>query len=482
MLGYSMNVAGNKKGWIFDLRFSNKRAHDYKNKYDGYVYNSRYSESSHSITTGLNRSWGYVHLNLSHFTSSPGIIEGERNDAGNFTTQIVSGDSLIPIAVTGTEYKSYISAVPYQEINHNKAVLNSSIGIHDGSLKTIIGFQQNNRKEFADPFAPDQYGLFFRLNTINYEVKYIFPEMNAYDFSVGINGMWQRSENKGIEFLVPAYDLFDAGIFGIVRKNLGAFDISGGLRFDRRHENIDELFTDSTGHRIAYGQPGSIKKFAMGEENFSGFSASAGATWQASDIVNLKVNIAKGYRSPNIAELGANGIHEGTFRYEIGNRALVPESSLEGDFSIGINTEHVTAEIDIFRNSISNYIFLNAIGNSSGNDSVIDGHKAFTYVQGNAVLAGGELLIDIHPHPLDWLHFENSISYVNGIQKDATDSTKYLPLIPSPKLNTEIRINGKETSEDNYQSILSDRNAYLTSNRTGSIRPLGMKPGRPDIA
>ena len=39
----------------------------------------------------------------------------------------------------------------------------------------------------------------------------ISPEMNGWKFSTGVNGMWQQSINKGTEFLIPAYHLFDYG-------------------------------------------------------------------------------------------------------------------------------------------------------------------------------------------------------------------------------------------------------------------------------
>jgi iron complex outermembrane receptor protein len=56
---------------------------------------------------------------------------------------------------------------------------------------------------------------------------------------------------------------------------------------------------------------------------------------------------------------------------------------------------------------------------------------------------GGEVTIDIHPHPLDWLHFENSFAYVGATQKDQPDSTKYLPLIPPAKWSSELRATAK---------------------------------------
>jgi iron complex outermembrane receptor protein len=47
-------------------------------------------------------------------------------------------------------------------------------------------------------------------------------------------------------------------------------------------------------------------------------NGSAGISFNPADQWNLKVNLSSGYRAPNLAELSSNGVHEGTFRYEIG--------------------------------------------------------------------------------------------------------------------------------------------------------------------
>jgi iron complex outermembrane recepter protein len=66
-------------------------------------------------------------------------------------------------------------------------------------------------------------------------------------------------------------------------------------------------------------------------------------------------------------------------------------------------------------------------------------------VQGNAQLTGGEFSIDLHPHPLDWLHFENSFSFVNAVNQSKinSDSAKYLPFIPPARYQSELRANFK---------------------------------------
>jgi iron complex outermembrane receptor protein len=62
-------------------------------------------------------------------------------------------------------------------------------------------------------------------------------------------------------------------------------------------------------------------------------------------------------------------------------------------------------------------------------------------VQGQARLLGGEVTLDFHPHPLDWLHFENSFSMVRARQLDVPDDQKYLPFIPADRLQSELRGN-----------------------------------------
>ena len=54
--------------------------------------------------------------------------------------------------------------------------------------------------------------------------------------------MHQTSRNKGEEFLVPEYTLFDIGTFLLVKKSFGKFDLSGGLRYDSRIENGKDLY------------------------------------------------------------------------------------------------------------------------------------------------------------------------------------------------------------------------------------------------
>lgn len=480
LMEYSGNVAGNKKGFIWNIRYSNKLAHDYQNKYDGYVFNSRYRENALSGIIGLNKSWGYSHLHVGAYNLTPGIVEGGRDSAtGKFIKPVLVNDSTAEDALAADkDFTSYTPYTAFQKIHHYKAVLNNSFIIGNGSLNVVLGMQQNERQEYGDIFNPNQYGLYFLLNTFNYDVRYALPEKNNVNISFGVNGMKQTSQNKGTEFLVPAYSLFDAGVFAVVKKSWEKLDISGGMRFDSRTENSESLFLTADEEKAVSTDPGAYEKFAAFKTGFTGISGSIGAAYQLSKDVFTKLNFSRGFRAPNIAEIGANGEHEGTGRYEIGDPGLKAENSLQIDYAIGLNSEHVTAELDVFTNHISNFIFTGKLSGIAGGDSLADGIPVYKYISGEAQLTGGEFSIDIHPHPFDWLHFENSFSYVQAIQKNQPDSTKYLPFIPAPKIATELRTDIRKISKgmanayikigvDNYLA----QNKFYAANGTETATP-----------
>ena len=82
--------------------------------------------------------------------------------------------------------------------------------------------------------------------------------------------------------------------------------------------------------------------------------------------------------------------------------------------TLEIATEHVTFSGNVFYNAINNFIYYRKLSSTSGGDSIItEGSNqffAFQFDQNNATLYGAEANLDIHPHPLDWLHIENTFS------------------------------------------------------------------------
>jgi iron complex outermembrane receptor protein len=264
--------------------------------------------------------------------------------------------------------------------------------------------------------------------------------------------------SKGTEFIIPSYRQFDFGPFIFAKKTLGDLEIAGGVRYDVRNFSNEGLYTNTnpvTGFdEVVKGQDtsGAEHPFSAYKHSFSGASGSLGLSYKINNQFSVKANIGRGYRAPNISEISANGVHPGTNIYQIGNLNFKPEFSLQEDFGLTFNSTHVTINADVFHNNIQNYIYNQKLEGLLGQDSIIvPGNQTFKFVAARANLYGGELSIDIHPHPWDWLHFENSLSVVYGANKGVdgqgkiSDSAKYLPFIPPLHTISELRANIKKT-------------------------------------
>lgn len=461
------NIAGNINGFNWNLYSSNEAAADYRNKYDGRVFNSKFTQNNVGGYAGYNGNWGYSHLLFSNFNLKTGLVEGERDDQGYFIKPVAGGDEE---RATDADFKSTTPMIPFQHIRHFKVATDNSFKMGKNRLTVNVGYQQNQREEFGNPDDLSERELFFDLKTITYTAQFHFPETNGWKTSIGVNGMKQQNTNKGVEQLIPDYDLFDIGGFLYSQKTIQPFTLSGGIRFDNRNLTAGNLM-DGTDVK----SPGFKKSFA----NFSG---SVGATAQISKQVNLKLNLARGFRAPSIPELASDGAHEGTIRYEYGDNNLKSETSLQVDAGIEYNTEHVSFNLSAFYNSFNNFVFYRKLQNAGGSDSLVtqDGEDltAFKFSQTDASLSGIEATFDLHPHPLDWLHFENTFSVTVGKLKNSIESSKYLPFIPAPRLISELRGNfnkiGKAVA--NFYAKLEldntfDQNKVFTAYNTETATP-----------
>ncbi len=424
----NLNIGGNKKGFNWSIYTSNKAAGDYKNKYDGRVFNSKFTENNIGGYAGYNGRWGFTHLLISNFNLKAGLIEGERDAGGYFIKHLAGG---ITERATRADFKASTPLIPYQHIRHFKIATDNNIKLGKNQLTLNIGYQQNKREEFGNPDDIAERSLFFNLRTITYTAQYRLGELKGWKTSFGINGMQQHNKNKGVEQLVPDYSLFDLGVYAFTQKTIQKITLSGGLRFDNRNVNADDLLDG-----------GAIKGNAF-KKTFSNVSGSIGMAAQVSNAFNLKFNIARGFRAPAIPELASNGAHEGTTRYEYGNTNLKSETSIQLDGGFEYSAEHISIAVSAFYNSFNNFIFYRKLEAAAGGDSLVDVNgdllTAFKFDQRKAVLTGLEATVDIHPHPLDWLHILNTFSLVSGQFRKPVEGDKDLPFIPASKLVTEFK-------------------------------------------
>ncbi len=457
MIENSATIAGHINDVTWGGTVTHKMATNFKNKYDGRVYNTGFAETDASANLGVNKSWGYSRLGLSLFDDLQEIPDGSRDSASRkFTKQITDEDTFRPI-VSDEELNTYKISDLHQHVQHYRAYTTNSFLIGNGRLAVNLAFQKSIRREYSHPEVAVP-GLYLKLNTYSYDAKYYFHETNGWSVTTGFNGMYQDNNvTGGTEFIIPSYRQWDLGPFVFAKKTLGKLEIAGGLRYDVRNFSNDDLYTitdPSTGFDHVVGKKdtaGADHPFSAYKHSFSGASGSLGLSYRISDQLSLKANVGRGYRAPNISEISSNGVHPGTNMYQVGNPDFKPEFNVQEDIGINYNSTHVTIDAAIFNNDIQNYIYNEKLLNADGQDSIIvPGNQTFKFVAARAKLYGGELSVDIHPHPLDWLHFENSLSVVYGTNRGVpgegkiSDSAKYLPFIPPVHTLSELRANIKK--------------------------------------
>ena len=440
LFGYNLSAAGNQHGFVWDARYSQKMAHAYKNKYDGYVPGSQFAERAGRLMLGLNKSWGHSRLTWTAYHLTPSIVEGERDPE--------TGD----LECTTDNVKTYSKALPFQQVKHYKLVWDNSFNLAKGYLKTIIGYQQNRRQEFEEEM--EEYELYFKLHTLTYDIRYLTHEFNGWKVSTGVGGMFQRSVNKGEEFLIPDYRLFDFGIYATASKSINEhWTLNGGVRYDHRRLHGDALLEEDEW------------RFNDFTRHFNGFTGSIGAVCNINEHFNLRMNLARGFRTPNMSELASNGVHEGSIRYELGSQQLKAEYSLQADLGLDFTSQYVSAQLSLFVNHINNYIYTHRIP-----QEIEEGYLTYAFTQGDARLAGFEAGVDIHP--IHSVHFSNTFSMVNARLLHQAASTKYIPFAPAPRWSSELKwelqhhshstVMHHHSNHSSHRSLLN--NLYIAAN------------------
>ena len=400
--GTSLMLTGNENGFVWRGRGSYQNAYSFKTP-EGYFPNSGYNNTNASGMVGLNKSWGYSHLNFSYYKNNIGFYDPE------------SVDELY------TNERSRTLAFPRQDIRHYKIALNNNFVIGEGNLKIDLGYQKNQRRELEDSADP---ALYFDLNTYSLDTKYSLPAKNGWEPVIGVSGSIGRSLNKAEEKLIPEYNAYAAGVFGFVKKTYGTSTVSAGLRYDYIRNKGKQLFEEDE------------EKFPGFNNTFNSISGALGFTHLFNDNVNFKANAGSAFRAPNPAELGSNGVHEGTFRYEIGNGNLKPERSYQADATLEFGTGILTGSVGVYENYVHNFIYASNTNNETIEvpEEELGDYPVYRYGQVNANLYGAEANLTLHP--VSYIHFENTFGYTHA---QNTTLSRPLPFIPAGNLRNTLR-------------------------------------------
>lgn len=320
---------------------------------------------------------------------------------------------------------------PHHTVNLNIFSSQNSFFLKRSKLKANLGFQNNNRQEQE---GGNKISLNMLLNSYIANVVWTKLIREKIEVNFGTQDFYQTNTNLGARTIIPDAKVFESSAYTYIKANLHHLVIEGGLRGDVR-----SIETFSTG-TINTDPSGPGNKIIPFSRLYNALNGSLGLSWFDSKHFNIKSNFSSGYRSGNLAELSSNGLHEGTYRYEIGNIDMKIEQNICGDLSVAYRSSLIDLSGAAYSNRFLNYIYL-----APSNTEYL-GFQIYNYIQQNSTIQGVEMLADIHPEKIKSINWITSYSYIYG----TLDNGNYLPFIPAPKLNSDLKLsfrNSKKISE-----------------------------------
>jgi iron complex outermembrane receptor protein len=340
----------------------------------------------------------------------------------------------------------------FEEAHHTVffLLLSSINSIHlneTTELDITIGIQNNLRQEQE---RSDEVDLSLLLNTVSLNTSLRKQLSKHWTLTNGIAGMFQTNTNYASRIIVPDASIAEGSVFSYINRRQQSGNLNGnfeaGLRYDHR-----QVITHQTGSQISPAIE--LTPFNRGFNNLNG---SLGESLNFKNLL-LKFNLSSGFRTGNLAELSANGLHEGTPNWYIGNPDMKVEQCLNADISASWQYKWLTLRGSAFRNRFHNYIYLRPT-----NDELF-GFNLFRYEQTNATLQGFEEGASIENKE----HFSFSLdySYLDARRDDGSwlpftpanrflfDSKYFLPSISSKYQNSFISFGVNYTQKQDHTDI-----------------------------
>ena len=339
---------------------------------------------------------------------------------------------------------------PHHTVNLNVFSSQNTFFLKNSKLKVNLGYQNNNRQEQE---GGNKISLNMILNSAITNIVWTKLFKEKFELNIGTQDVYQTNTNIGSRTIIPDATVMESSLFTYIKTTLNHFVFEGGLRYDYRYIQTyatGNINTDPT-------SPGT--KILPFTNSYNALNGSLGLSWFTTKHWNVKTNVSSGYRSGNLAELSSNGLHEGTYRYEIGNTNLKIEQNACADLSVMYKSSFINASASTYYNHFFNYIYL-----APSNEEYI-GFQIFNYLQQDATIQGIELMTDIHPKSVSWLNWINSYSYINGTLSNGNN----LPFIAAPKLNSDIKFSFKNDKRISEFSLKPGISYVFNQDRPGDF-------------
>lgn len=335
---------------------------------------------------------------------------------------------------------------PFQRVKHLKIINKNEWFFPHSSLEVILGFQNNRRQEwsrfhthYSGQVAPEvdpDLELNFNLDTYDFQAKFHKDFSEKHSTILGAQTQVQDNNISGFNFLLPEYSRINQGIYGIHSYQISKkTNLNLGARLDISKIEIESFYDDNLyQYLIGNGSTASLAnsyaaRSAATSREFINFNFMGGALFNFHKNWDFSINAGTIFRLPTAIELGANGIHHGSFRHEQGDAHLDAEKGFVFDSKLNYRKNIYKVSLSPYVYYFDNYIFLNP----SGEFSILPhAGQIYKYTQSAAILTGIEF--DFNTIFAEKWHTQFTIEYLYNRQITANASRNF-PLPFTPAIN-----------------------------------------------
>lgn len=378
--------------------------------------NTAFAELNGSLALGYAAESYGVEGFLSHFGSELGIFRGSHTGSKEDLERVIEQGH------PSTTYEfSYDINAPKQTVDHDLLSLGGHKKIEGlGKLEAHFGLQHNDRSEYEnlrDPSKPARRSMRLELYTNSLDIKLQHKPIGNMTGSIGINGVRQANVGDGYDLLIPNYLSYAGGAYVLEQLGIGQdLTLKAGARYDHNDMQV-------------YALP--IKAVTRDRHQFASVSGAAGLLYDLGADWSVNLGFATAWRPPSINELYSNGVHHGSAQYEIGEKSLTSERSINTDLTLRLQTPKIGLEISGYVNHFDGFIDLEP--QPEPILTISGAYPAFKYHQSNARLIGGELTV--HYQLLEELSTRLTSSVVRGQNTDREQ-----PLFGMPADRAELEV------------------------------------------
>jgi iron complex outermembrane receptor protein len=340
---------------------------------------------------------------------------------------------------------------------HHTVILNilsseNKIKLKESLLKLNVGAQSNIRLEDE---GGGEVSLNMNLSSFTYNLQWIKMLSSKTELIIGNQSVLQNNTNYGKRVIVPDANIAETGLTIFLNQKIGKLILEGGVGGNYRHIKTFETSNQNTPDK-------EIQPFSRALPALNGM---LGATINPNHFWNIKLCGSSGFRGGNMAELASNGLHEGIYRYEVGDPNLKAEQNFNTELAINFHAKQASFSVTGFNNYFTNYIYL------APTAETFYGIDVYRYHQQNANLVGGEATLQIKPAVLNDLELNANFSTVTGTLADGN----HLPFIPTNKIYSELKyvFDIKESAKDFYvlagnQYVFAQNNPSVNETKTNA--------------